>query len=328
MPPIVVTENGAAFADAPGADGEVHDPDRIAYLDAHLRAVHAAMDGGVDVRGYFQWSLLDNFEWAYGYAKRFGIVHVDYETQVRTPKSSAHWYADVAAHRVVPPDGRPPSRAPEVPVARVSSVTRMDAGPRHGTGSPHARGGRPRSRASPGPRPRARSTAATGSAPRAQAAVDAAVRTLGYSPNPAARSLVTRRTDSRRGGRARARRAGLPDPFFARTLRGVNQVLSERDLQLVLLMARPGEQESRMLRYLSQPPRRRRHRRLPPPRATASPSTSPTSACRCVFVGRPWSGGDRVAYVDIDNVAGGRAATEVLLERGCRRIGTIAGPPT
>ncbi len=96
VPPIVITENGAAFRDAPVADGSVTDPDRIAFLDAHLRATHAAMAAGVDVRGYFQWSLLDNFEWAYGYAKRFGIVHVDYDTQARTPKASAHWYARIA----------------------------------------------------------------------------------------------------------------------------------------------------------------------------------------------------------------------------------------
>ncbi|HEX6148438.1 GH1 family beta-glucosidase [Nocardioides sp.] len=94
--PLVVTENGAAYDDEVGPDGEVDDPERLAYLDAHLRAVHAARAGGADVRGYFAWSFLDNFEWAEGYAKRFGIVHVDYDTQVRTPKSSARWFSDVA----------------------------------------------------------------------------------------------------------------------------------------------------------------------------------------------------------------------------------------
>jgi beta-glucosidase len=96
VPPLVITENGAAFRDVPAADGTVPDPDRIAYLDAHLRAVHDAIEAGVDVRGYFQWSLFDNYEWAYGYTKRFGMVHVDYETQVRTPKASALWYSEVA----------------------------------------------------------------------------------------------------------------------------------------------------------------------------------------------------------------------------------------
>ncbi|WP_205474105.1 GH1 family beta-glucosidase [Nocardioides sp. SYSU D00038] len=95
--PMYVTENGAAYADEVGPDGEVHDPERVAFIASHLRAVHDAIEQGVDVRGFFQWSLLDNFEWAYGYAKRFGIVHVDYDTQVRTPKDSARFYARVAA---------------------------------------------------------------------------------------------------------------------------------------------------------------------------------------------------------------------------------------
>ena len=103
VPPIHITENGAAFADVPAADGTVPDPDRIAYLDAHLRATHAAMRAGVDVRGYFQWSLMDNYEWAYGYRKRFGMVYVDYATLERTPKASAHWYARVATTGLVPP---------------------------------------------------------------------------------------------------------------------------------------------------------------------------------------------------------------------------------
>ncbi|MEU3879663.1 GH1 family beta-glucosidase [Streptomyces californicus] len=101
--PLMVTENGAAFEDAPDADGRVHDPDRIAYLHGHLDAVRRAVADGADVRGYFLWSLLDNFEWGYGYAKRFGAVYVDYATQVRTPKSSAHWYADVIARHALPP---------------------------------------------------------------------------------------------------------------------------------------------------------------------------------------------------------------------------------
>ncbi|MCU6480689.1 GH1 family beta-glucosidase [Arthrobacter sp. A2-55] len=95
LPPIYITENGAAFNDGPGADGRVHDQRRIDYTAAHLRALRAAMDGGVDIRGYFHWSLLDNFEWAAGYSQRFGLVHVDYGTQRRTPKDSFHWYRGV-----------------------------------------------------------------------------------------------------------------------------------------------------------------------------------------------------------------------------------------
>ncbi|MFJ3805350.1 GH1 family beta-glucosidase [Streptomyces sp. NPDC090073] len=88
LPPIVVTENGCSYE---GVD----DQDRIAYLDAHLRALHAASKAGVDVRGYFVWSLMDNFEWAEGYARRFGLVHVDFTTQRRTPKASYHWFRDL-----------------------------------------------------------------------------------------------------------------------------------------------------------------------------------------------------------------------------------------
>jgi beta-glucosidase len=99
--PLYVTENGAAFADEK-VEGEVHDPERVAYLDAHFRAAHRAIGDGVDLRGYFVWSLLDNFEWAYGYSKRFGIIHVDYETLERTPKDSARWYARVTRANALP----------------------------------------------------------------------------------------------------------------------------------------------------------------------------------------------------------------------------------
>ncbi|MEU6865350.1 GH1 family beta-glucosidase [Streptomyces sp. NPDC046876] len=94
--PLVISENGAAYEDEVGPDGGVHDPQRAAYVHAHLDAVHRAITDGADVRGYFLWSLLDNFEWSYGYAKRFGAVHVDYDTLERTPKSSALWYSRVA----------------------------------------------------------------------------------------------------------------------------------------------------------------------------------------------------------------------------------------
>ncbi|SBT94064.1 beta-glucosidase [Streptomyces sp. DI166] len=95
--PLVITENGAAYDDYADPQGEVKDPERVAYLHAHLAAVHRAIEDGADVRGYFLWSLLDNFEWAYGYSKRFGIVHVDFATQRRTFKDSARWYAEVIA---------------------------------------------------------------------------------------------------------------------------------------------------------------------------------------------------------------------------------------
>jgi beta-glucosidase len=92
--PMLITENGAAFADKPDADGYVDDQDRVDYLASHIAAVAQAREAGTDIRGYFVWSLLDNFEWAYGYDKRFGIVRVDYATQRRIPKRSAYWYRD------------------------------------------------------------------------------------------------------------------------------------------------------------------------------------------------------------------------------------------
>ncbi|TLY72637.1 MAG: glycosyl hydrolase family protein [Gammaproteobacteria bacterium] len=96
--PLYVTENGAAFFDPPTVAGDSHeDPLRVAYLREHLQAARAATEQGVDLRGYFVWSLLDNFEWALGYSKRFGIVHVDFETQRRVLKASARFYSKVIA---------------------------------------------------------------------------------------------------------------------------------------------------------------------------------------------------------------------------------------
>jgi beta-glucosidase len=95
--PLYITENGAAFDDKVGPDGEVDDPQRVEYYAEHLRACHEAIEAGIPLRGYFAWSLLDNFEWAYGYDKRFGLIYVDYATQARIPKASARFYADVIA---------------------------------------------------------------------------------------------------------------------------------------------------------------------------------------------------------------------------------------
>jgi len=96
LPPIVITESGCSYPDAVD-DGEVDDQQRIDYHEAHLQAIATAIQRGVDIRGYYAWSLLDNFEWAEGYTQRFGLVHVDYETQVRTPKKSFSWYRELIA---------------------------------------------------------------------------------------------------------------------------------------------------------------------------------------------------------------------------------------
>ncbi|HYO56953.1 GH1 family beta-glucosidase [Archangium sp.] len=96
LPPLYITENGAAFVDRLEGD-TVHDPERVSYLEQHIAAMSAARDQGVDIRGYFAWSFLDNFEWASGYQKRFGLVYVDFDTQRRVLKDSARWYRDFIA---------------------------------------------------------------------------------------------------------------------------------------------------------------------------------------------------------------------------------------
>jgi beta-glucosidase len=96
---IYVTENGAAFPDVRVHDGQVHDPERMAYLSSYIDAVAQAVEDGAPVKGYFVWSMLDNFEWAQGYSKRFGLVYVDYPTLERVPKDSFYWYRDLLASR-------------------------------------------------------------------------------------------------------------------------------------------------------------------------------------------------------------------------------------
>lgn len=100
-PNIIITENGCSYNDNLDIDGSCLDEKRIYYFDQYLTACHAAIQDGIQLKGYFLWSLFDNFEWALGYEKRFGIVHVDFETQLRTPKASAYWYSKVMAQNAV-----------------------------------------------------------------------------------------------------------------------------------------------------------------------------------------------------------------------------------
>jgi len=94
---IYVTENGAAYPDVRGHDGTVNDPERQSYLQEYLAGASRALAQGVPLRGYFAWSLFDNFEWAWGYWKRFGLVYIDYATLERVPKGSFYWYRDLIA---------------------------------------------------------------------------------------------------------------------------------------------------------------------------------------------------------------------------------------
>ena len=102
LPPLYITENGAAYTDGRRHDGSVHDPERIAYIDSHIEAVARAIAEGVPVSGYFVWSLLDNFEWGHGYSQRFGLVYVEYSTLERVPKQSYRWYRDFIAAQHAP----------------------------------------------------------------------------------------------------------------------------------------------------------------------------------------------------------------------------------
>ena len=96
-PEIVVTENGAAYPDTVDPDGRVRDVDRLGYLARHVAAAADALGAGVPLTGYHVWSLLDNYEWSLGYSRRFGLVHVDFDSQRRTPKDSARWYQRLIA---------------------------------------------------------------------------------------------------------------------------------------------------------------------------------------------------------------------------------------
>jgi beta-glucosidase len=108
--PIYVLENGTAADDKLDEAGRIQHPGRIAYLQAYTSAMQEAIAAGADVRGYFVWSLLDNFEWASGYSQRFGLVYVDFDTQRRVPKASARWYSDyIAASRTSPIPRTPPN---------------------------------------------------------------------------------------------------------------------------------------------------------------------------------------------------------------------------
>jgi beta-glucosidase len=102
LPPLYITENGCSCEDEPAPDGTVDDQFRIDYVDGHLRALHGAITAGVDVRGYFHWTLADNFEWSEGFSQRFGLVYADHQTQARTPKRSYAWYRDLIAAQRAP----------------------------------------------------------------------------------------------------------------------------------------------------------------------------------------------------------------------------------
>ncbi|GAA3825699.1 hypothetical protein GCM10022226_53070 [Sphaerisporangium flaviroseum] len=330
---LLVTENGAAFDDVV-SDDRVHDADRTAFLEGHLRAAHAAIEAGADLRGYLVWSLLDNFEWAEGYTKRFGIVHVDFDTQRRLLKDSARWYREVIQRNGL---WRERTRRPtlEEVAARAgvsrSTVSRVING--QATVSDEFR-----------------------------ATVLHAVDELGYVPNSAARSLVTQRTDSIGlvvlGGPAATARvaasagsqsgpasalqagpasdlhagavsalhvgAGSDDPLFSAVVRSAVHALEEDGKQVTLMLAGSPRSRRRVEQYVAAG-------HVDGVMVVSTRGADPLLSALArtgipiVSLGRP-AASMALPYVDSDNVGGAVAAMTHLIERGRRRIAMICGP--
>ena len=301
-----VTENGAAFDDAADESGFVRGPRTGRHMCARTwQRFSTRVDAGVPVRGYFYWSLLDNFEWAWGYAKRFGIVRVDYDTQVRTPKASALDFARIIATRRLPapsaistrrrrrrpqeihgmsdgtlaaPVGRPTLEE----VARVAGVSRATVS-RVINGSPKV-------------------------SPDVHAVVEKAIAELNYVPNRAARSLVARATMSIALVVPEDAHRFFGDPYFADVVQGISDRLDDSDYVLNLQLAHPSCRRRRPAATCSAATS------TGPSSSRTTPATtsSPRSASRCrssSAVGRIGADAPTPAdyYIDVDNRLGARA---------------------
>ncbi|MEV4100189.1 GH1 family beta-glucosidase [Nonomuraea sp. NPDC049649] len=289
---LMITENGADFADTVTGDG-IHDVDRVSFVEEHLRALLAALDEGAKVRGYLLWSLLDCHEWADGYQRKFGIVHVDFATQRRRLKDSALWYRDVVRRNGLG-DRRPRRPTLETVAARakvsratVSRVVNGDAAVR----------------------------------PEVRESVLRAVKELGYVPNAAARSLAARRTDTV------ALVLSIPRPDDALTaavVQYVPSVLEGAGKQITLMLADTSESRRRVVQHVEA---RLADGVVLLPTDGADPLAERLARTDVplVLLGRP-AIASLVPYVDADNTGGAAAATEHLLRQGRRRIGLICGP--
>ncbi|MEW9548042.1 GH1 family beta-glucosidase [Nonomuraea sp. NPDC050783] len=290
---LMVTENGADFVDVVTGDG-IHDVERVSFIEEHLRAVRAAVQEGVPVRGYFVWTLLDNLEWSDGYQRKFGLVHVDFATQRRRLKDSALWYRDVIRRNGLP-ESRPRRPTLETVAARArvsrATVSRVVNG-------------------EASVRPEVRET------------VLRAVKELGYVPNAAARSLVTRSTNAVALVLSVPRQGG--DQLTAAVVQYVTSVLEGAGKQLTLMLADTAESHRRIVQHVEA--------RLvdgvvllPPDRGDTLAERLARTGVPVVLLGKP-AIASLMPYVDVDNAGGAQAATEHLLARGRRRVGMVCGP--
>ncbi|MGW0806689.1 GH1 family beta-glucosidase [Nonomuraea sp. NPDC002799] len=290
---LMVTENGADFVDVVTGDG-IHDLERISFIEEHLRALRSAIEDGVPVRGYLVWTLLDNYEWTDGYQRKFGLVHVDFATQRRRPKDSALWYREVIRRNGLT-ETRPKRPTLETVAAR-AGVSRATV-----------------------------SRVVNGEAsvsPEVRTAVMRAVEEMGYVPNAAARSLVTRRTNAIALVLAVPRQGG--DPLTAAVVQYVTSLLEGAGKQITLMLADTAESRRRIVQHVEA--------RLvdgvvllPPDRADTLAERLSRTGVPLVLLGKP-AIASMVPYVDVDNAGGAAAVTEHLLGRGRRQIGMICGP--
>ncbi|WP_338089855.1 GH1 family beta-glucosidase [Nonomuraea basaltis] len=290
---LMITENGADFVDVVTADG-IHDVERISFIEEHLRAVRSAVEEGVKVRGYLVWTLLDNLEWVDGYQRKFGLVHVDFATQRRRLKDSALWYRDVIKRNGLTETG--PKRPTLETVAARAGVSRATV-----------------------------SRVVNGEAsvsPVAREAVLRVVRELGYVPNAAARSLVTRRTNAIALVLSVPRQGG--DQLTAAVAQYVTSLLEGAGKQITLMLADTAESHRRIVQHVEA--------RLvdgvvllPPDRGDTLAERLSRTGVPIVLLGKP-AIASMVPYADVDNAGGAQAATQHLLSRGRRRIGMICGP--
>ena len=297
---LIVAENGAAFHDVVAGD-RVHDADRVAYLDGHLRAAHAAIEAGVDLRGYLVWSLLDNFEWADGYRRKFGIVHVDFATQRRLLKDSALWYGEVIRRNGLQPDTAHRPTLEEV-AARAgvsrSTVSRVING---------------EARVSP----------------ESRDVVLHAVSELGYVPNTAARTLATRHADVPPAASSIALIVADPvagDPAFATIVRTAGRALEAAGKRVTLMFPEHASAQTTEYTEYIAGGNVTGALLLPGSAGSALPDELIRSGVPLVALGRP-VGAPNIPHVAVDEAAGAAAVVRHLLAGGRRAIAAIGGPP-